>query len=197
MSTASERPVGAADRRVRPPGLPVPMRWPPAWRHLWPAVARRAVFAGTTMALTAVGLLVAGDVDAQWWLPLLPAVLLAGTAGRPGRVRRTLQRAARRGRLRCLAGSVLPESRPGAGPRFVPRSGRGHLDAVPLPPGRAATLLAERRGGQPALLVWDERAAAAAVVLDDLGVGYLEAAPARRTAAGASPPLSAARAYPI
>lgn len=162
------------------------------------------------MAFTAVGLLVAGDARTQWWLWLLPAVLVLGPACRPGRVRRALQRSARRGRLRCLVGSILPESRPGTGPRFVPVAvagppsaglqsagpAGGHLGAFPLPVGRAATILASKYGGQPALLVWDERAAVAAVVLADLGVGYLEAAPARLVA-GTAPPLSHDRAYPL
>jgi hypothetical protein len=150
-----------------PAAAPVlPVRWPSAWSSLWPVLTARLAFVAATAALTGLGLLVAGDPRAQWWLPALPLVLLAGPLLRPARVRRRLSRAAAAGRLAVWPGRVLT----GAQVLFFPAGAR---TPVPLPAGRALAA----RHGSPALLVtagW-----AAAVVLHPDTVRYLSATPRR------------------
>lgn len=77
----------------------LPDRWPSAWPSLWRPVRDRAAFAVPAALLTALGLGWLGDLSLTWWVPLLPLLLLAGPLTRPGRVRRSFDRASADGSL--------------------------------------------------------------------------------------------------
>lgn len=167
---------------TEPEGIPVPTHWPSAWPHLWHATRDRAVFVAAVIALTVIGIVGAGDLQAQWWVPLLPLVLLAGPATRPGRVRRALQNCTARGRLRTMPGRLQPGPVTSRGQtvRLITSSGA----SVTLPTCDAvARSLVERDVGQPVLLVWAPWWAgvrgAAAIVLGNSRVAYLRARPSR------------------
>lgn len=74
-------------------------RWPSAWPSLWRPVRDRAVFAGATVVLTALGLAWLGDFGLSWWVALLPLLTLVVPATKPWRVRRRFERAAARNML--------------------------------------------------------------------------------------------------
>jgi hypothetical protein len=122
----------------------LPARWPSAWPSLWPVLASRAVFVAMVSGLTLVALLVAGDPGGDWWLPLLPFVLLLGPVASIASVRSRWERAAARSRLGAVPGRLLP-----AGPRavFEPDSG----------PQRDPVWLPARYAGGPALLLRHRR----------------------------------------
>ena len=136
----------------------LPDRWPSGWPSLWPVLASRAVFVAMVGGLTAIGLLVAGDPGGQWWLPFVPAVLLAGPVATISLVRSRWERAAARGRIGAVPGRLRP-----AGPRavFEPDSG----------PQRDPVWLPARYAAGPALYVRHRRDAA--VVLAGGTVQYV------------------------
>jgi len=166
----------------------IPARWPSAWPYLSRAVYRRARFVLAVAVLTAVGIVVTGEPGVQWWIPLLPVVLLAGPVRRPGGLRRVFERAARRGGLAAMPGRLHPG----------PVNSRGHTvrlvtptgDAVAVPVYRGvAETLAVGHVGESALLVWVPRVlrrAPAALVVRGSLVAYLERVPRNARSAGVS-----------
>ncbi|HEX5496613.1 MAG TPA: hypothetical protein VFX70_18790 [Mycobacteriales bacterium] len=140
---------------------------------------RRAVFVLAVAVLTALGIVATGDPGAQWWIPLLPAVLLLGRVRRPGRLRGGLQRAAGRGRLAVMPGRVHPGPVTSRGQTVRLVTPTGDAVGVTAFPGVAETL-ARWHVGQPASLVWIPRPLGrgpAALVLTDSLVAYLERLP--------------------
>lgn len=163
----------------QPEDAVVPRRWPSAWPYLWPAVRRRAVFVLAAAVLTAAGIVVTGDPAAQWWIPLLPVVLLAGPARRPGRVRRMMERAAARGGLAVMPGRVHPGPVTSRGQTVRLVTASGAAVGVPAFPGVAETL-AGQHVGESVLLVWAPRRfrrAPGALVVGAALVSYLERVP--------------------
>lgn len=86
-----------------PEGLGLPAHWPSAWPSLWRPIRDRAIFVLLTSALVVLGLARFGDLGLAWWVALLPLSLLVGPLSRPGRARRTIQRAAQRRTLNVRA----------------------------------------------------------------------------------------------
>lgn len=153
----------------------IPRRWPSAWPYLSHGVYKRAAFVAVTAVLTAVGIAATGDLTVQWWIPLLPAVLLVGPVLRPVRLRRRLERAAAGRNLAVMPGRVHPGpvTSQGQTVRLVTAAG----DAVGVPAFRGvAEALAVRHVGESVLLVWVPRLvgrAPAALILGDSLVTYL------------------------
>jgi hypothetical protein len=161
-------------------GIPVPTRWPSAWPHLWHATRDRAAFVTAVAVLTVLGIAVAGDLRAQWWVPVVPVVLLTGPALRPGRARRALERSAARGRLSTVPGRLHAAQTAGRTGGVLLVTSAGHTVAVPVA-RTVARVLASRHAGEAALLVWAPRTVgprgAAALVLAGSRVAYLREAP--------------------
>lgn len=182
-------PMGSA-RDAREADIRVPAQWPSAWAHLWQPARDRAVFVGLVVLLTVIGVVFTGDLVKEWWVPLVPLVLLTGPVSRPGRVRRTLQRAATRGRLRTTTGRLHPGPVTSRGPTVRLVTPSGH--AVALPASRSLSYtLAGRYVSSSALLVWAPTLTVsgppAALVLDGIVVAYLQRVP--RGARGVRTPL--------
>lgn len=159
---------------------PVPVRWPSAWLSLRTTVLRRAAFVLAVAVLTATGIVAVGDPSAQWWIPLLPAVLLAGPISRLGGIPRRLRRATRRGRLATMPGRVHPGPVTSHGQTVRLVTDGGVAVGVPVA-GDIADALATGHVGDPAVLVWVNglrRRRPAALVLAGPSVAYLDRVPA-------------------
>lgn len=170
-------PYGGDD--TRPTEFRIPDRWPSAWPHLWRPARDRMVFVLAVMALTTAGIIALGEPAGEWWVPLVPAVLLIGPVTRPGRARRELRRACRRGRVATAVGRLEagPPTRTDSTTRLL--TTYGTLVRLPAT-GELGRALAAHVG-EVALLVWAprwwRRRKPAALVLTDLSVCYQSGVP--------------------
>lgn len=177
-----------SDRSERFESVAIPVRWPSAWPYLSHLVYRRARFVLAVVLLTAAGIVLTGEPGAQWWVPLLPVVLLVGPVRRPGRLRRAFERAARRGDLAAMPGRLHPGPVNSRGQTVRLVTPTGDAVAVPVRPG-VAEALAVRHVGEPVLLVWARRPprrSCAALLLRGCLVAYLERVPRHARPTGVS-----------